>query len=695
MKGKRIPVLLAVCLILCLLVPSTAMADEADGMNMYQNSDFIEKEQPELSAETKWLIAQYQQEPNEASYLELREMVIGNYNAVLTRKEDKLAELKTETAGKPGGEEIVAEMEALVQEMYVTYWDRINASMLRFTDPRLLKWKTSQAARYDYIPVMGAGESIYIKRTPVTNAEYAAYLDATGAQAPSNWTDGTFPEGEEDYPVNCVSYQDAEAYCAWLTQIDGFNSYRLPSESEWELAAGHMPKDADFNCGVSDGRTPVEQYADVTRGAHGAVDFWGNVWEWTSTVRSESDGTTVLAVKGGSWASERTDCRTEYRGEGRDATGGYEDVGFRVIQVLNAQEPAQAVDVTALDAADVSAEAVSSDAIALSWQMVEGAVEYQIFECSLETGLLQMLTRTGDTSITVKGLLPATTYGFIVQPISYTATADVASPENCATATTFAGDDVQTGATAFARRPGAVYGHTAQTLSATPAEDSTSLESTVVAADGLMALKAYDGMAFWLYTPSNAREGMPLIVYLHGVTGKGDDPKQLLESEDFVQWLVGGQFGDLPAYVLIPQLPSRQKDWIAAADSVVGMIRLVAEECAVDEANISLSGFSMGGAGTWFLGATHADLFARIAPLSGGIKPTERMTTALCGLPIRAFVGSADTVISPQSTGDCAALLTERGADIEVTEYEGAGHTDVPEKAYLESDLLLWLTGGE
>lgn len=114
-----------------------------------------------------------------------------------------------------------------------------------------------------------------MKRTPVTNAEYAEFLRATGYPAPANWLDGTYPEGEEALPVNFVSYADAQAYCAWLTEQDGVNTYRLPNESEWELAAGHMPKDADFNCGVNDGRTPVEEYADVTRGAHGAVDFWG------------------------------------------------------------------------------------------------------------------------------------------------------------------------------------------------------------------------------------------------------------------------------------------------------------------------------------------------------------------------------------------------------------------------------------
>ena len=337
---KSLCVLFA-ALALSVQLAGVAFAEEAsdrDEMNMFQNSDFIEKEQPELSEETKQLISLYQKNPTEENYKNLREVVIKNYNAVLERKEAKLAQLKEETAGKPGGEAKVAEMEEIVQEMYTTYWERIDSSMLRFTDSRLLEWKISDAWQYAYIPVMGAGESIYIKRTPVTNEEYAEYVRATGAAAPSGWVNGAYPEGEGSYPVNNISYEAAEAYCAWLTKKDGENTYRLPDESEWELAAGHMPKDADFNCGVNDGRTPVEQYAEVTRGAHGAVDFWGNVWEWTSTVRSESNGTVILGVKGGSWCSARTDCRTEYRQEGRNAAMGYEDVGFRVIQVRNGQE---------------------------------------------------------------------------------------------------------------------------------------------------------------------------------------------------------------------------------------------------------------------------------------------------------------------------------------------------------------------
>lgn len=320
-------------------IPSGEVNDENgssspsdDRMAMYSKSSTIEKEQPELTDETKQAIARYHRDPTPENYQALRDIVSDNYDAVLERKEAKLAELKAEASGKPGGDAKIAEMEDIVREMHETREDRINSSMLRFTDPRILQWKTAEAALYDYIPVMGAGENVYVKRTPVTCAEYAVFVEQTGHAAPETWDGSNYPEGEGDYPVNFVSYEDAVAFCAWLTERDGSNTYRLPTESEWELTAGHMPKDAAFNCGVADGRASVDQYADVTHGAHGAVDFWGNVWEWTSTSRPSSDGESMLGVKGGSWKSARTDCRTENRSEARYAQRSYDDVGFRVVQ---------------------------------------------------------------------------------------------------------------------------------------------------------------------------------------------------------------------------------------------------------------------------------------------------------------------------------------------------------------------------
>ena len=426
---KRICSIAAASVMMLSVIPVTAMAAESDdGMNMFENSDFIEKEQPELTEETKQLISLYQRDPSMENYLQLRDIVIENYDAVLVRKEAKLASLKEETAGKPGGADKVAEMEDIVQEMYKTYWNRINSSMLRFTDSRLLKWKVSDAAKYDYIPVMGAGTTVYVKRTQVTNAEYAAFLADTGKTAPQNWVDGGYPAGEENYPVNFVSCEDAAAYCAWLTEKDGENTYRLPNESEWELAAGHMPKDADFNCGVNDGRTPVDQYADVTRGAHGAVDFWGNVWEWTSTVRGAADGVNTRGVKGGAWNSARTDCRTEYRRESRAENVGYEDVGFRVLKILGGEEPEQKVELATLEAPAVSGVRLADDIVQLSWQPVTDAVEYQIFDYCEETGLVRMLSRTAHTSFTLTASADGS-YRYIVQPISYTAICDNVSAE--------------------------------------------------------------------------------------------------------------------------------------------------------------------------------------------------------------------------------------------------------------------------
>ena len=69
---------------------------------------------------------------------------------------------------------------------------------------------------------------------PVTNREYACFLQTTGYEAPKAWTDPRFHH--PDQPVIALSWFDAVAYCTWLRDV-WRKPYRLPTEAEWEKAA--------------------------------------------------------------------------------------------------------------------------------------------------------------------------------------------------------------------------------------------------------------------------------------------------------------------------------------------------------------------------------------------------------------------------------------------------------------------------
>ena len=150
-------------------------------------------------------------------------------------------------------------MQEIVDEMVQNREARIDQSMRRFSDPRF-----RPGARYadgGYLPVLGATWNVSIAYTPVTNEDYAQFLKATGRKAPKDWDNGAMPAGKGRHPVVNVSYDDASAYCQWLSLQDRKAVYRLPTEEEWEFAAGHMPKDADFNCGERNGTSPVDAHA--------------------------------------------------------------------------------------------------------------------------------------------------------------------------------------------------------------------------------------------------------------------------------------------------------------------------------------------------------------------------------------------------------------------------------------------------
>lgn len=201
---------------------------------------------------------------------------------------------------------------------------------------------------------------------------------------------------------------------------------------------------------------------------------------------------------------------------------------------------------------------------------------------------------------------------------------------------------------------------------------------------------------YWLYTPSNPTENMPLIVYLHGGSGKGDDLNLITDVDGFPKYLQNGQLGDVRAYVIIPQLPSTQKGWVNAADAISELINQTVSTYKINRNNVSLTGHSMGGTGTWNLACTYPNLFARVAPLSGSIRNTPDIIGKLKNIPICAFVGSADTIVPPDSSKEIVAALKAAGGNAEITVFDGADHFSVPSLTYLDTniDLAGWLIGG-
>ena len=120
-----------------------------------------------------------------------------------------------------------------------------------------------------------------------TNAEYAAFLAATGHPAPPFWSDPALNDARQ--PVAGVSWFDAVAYCDWLSGVAG-RRHRLPTEAEWERAARGGAEGLRYPWGDAPPETQPgyeERWRNGTArvGSHkpnafGLYDICENVHEW-------------------------------------------------------------------------------------------------------------------------------------------------------------------------------------------------------------------------------------------------------------------------------------------------------------------------------------------------------------------------------------------------------------------------------
>lgn len=208
---------------------------------------------------------------------------------------------------------------------------------------------------------------------------------------------------------------------------------------------------------------------------------------------------------------------------------------------------------------------------------------------------------------------------------------------------------------------------------------------------------AKGGMTFryYLYTPAKPKEGMPLIVYLHGGSGKPKSKEgdlSLLTAGDGLPKYVSD--GDVApdVFMIFPQLPYGNAGWSNVKDAFVLFVRYAISTYKVNVDRVSLTGHSMGGKGTWDLALAAPSLFYKIAPLSGNVTTNAQNLEKLRDIPVWAVVGSEDEVVDPQSSVTFLTELQKVNPNAKLTVIEGYGHFDVP-AVYKSQEcrLLDWL----
>lgn len=192
-----------------------------------------------------------------------------------------------------------------------------------------------------------------------------------------------------------------------------------------------------------------------------------------------------------------------------------------------------------------------------------------------------------------------------------------------------------------------------------------------------------------LYVPAFLARDQPapLIVFLNGRGECGTDGVK--QTTQGLGNAIRADPGAWPFVCVFPQKPDFDSTWLDHEALVLGVIEKTRGEQNIDPDRIYLTGLSQGGRGTWAIGTRHPDLFAALAPICG-FGPDEQLGTNLKGLPIWAFHGEADRVVSAAESQRLAKAASERGGDVKLTLYLGVDHNSW-DKAYREEHLGDWL----
>jgi hypothetical protein len=227
-------------------------------------------------------------------------------------------------------------------------------------DPKMLEpaWSREIAVQKPGRPAAGPGPTVVMvipasagrpgvafMREEVSRGDYASFASKTGRPvakcrnrlAPINlkkrsWSAPGF-EQSGAHPAVCVSYEDARAYAAWLSERTG-ETFRLPTAAEFKRVAsysgsGNACQDGRVSCG-GDGTVPAGQGPASPLGLLGVK---GNAREWLA----DCAGNCKQHLVGGVGWRDSANRAQPNRTDGMNADVGFDDVGFRLVREVPAR----------------------------------------------------------------------------------------------------------------------------------------------------------------------------------------------------------------------------------------------------------------------------------------------------------------------------------------------------------------------
>ena len=128
----------------------------------------------------------------------------------------------------------------------------------------------------------------------------------------------------------------------------------------------------------------------------------------------------------------------------------------------------------------------------------------------------------------------------------------------------------------------------------------------------------------------------------------------------------------LNAVVVAPDVPTRRWTSDVSDRGVMALLRQVLETYNIDRARILVTGFSLGGRGTWFFATRHPDFFTGAIPIAG--RPGDEPLDSLGDMPVHIIHSRADDVVPFGPAEEAARQLREAGGKVEFTALDRVGH---------------------